>query len=51
MDKQQTLEWMNLYFPPDGFPTMGAALQKYLTGAIDRAGVAKEFEDYWKKQK
>lgn len=51
MNNQQTLEWMNLYFPPDGYPTMGAALQKYLTGAIDRAGVAKEFEDYWKKKK
>lgn len=51
MDQQQTLEWMNLYFPPDGFPTMGAALQKYLTGALDRAGVAKEFENYWKTKK
>ncbi|CAM4480058.1 MAG: ABC transporter substrate-binding protein [Paenibacillus macerans] len=51
MDKQQTLEWMNLYFPPDGYPTMGATLQKYLTGNIDRAGVAKEYEEYWKKAK
>ncbi|MEK3733260.1 ABC transporter substrate-binding protein [Paenibacillus sp. FSL M8-0334] len=48
MDNERTLEWMNLYFPPDGFPTMGASLQKYLTDNLDRAGVAKEFEDYWK---
>ncbi|MBW8351380.1 ABC transporter substrate-binding protein [Bacillus sp. IITD106] len=48
MKDNNTLEWMNSYYPADGFPAMGASLQKYLSNEIDREGLAKEFEDYWK---
>lgn len=51
MNSGNTLEWMNLLYNPDGYPTMGASLQKYLTGQIDRAGLTKEFENYWKTVK
>jgi raffinose/stachyose/melibiose transport system substrate-binding protein len=43
----RTLEWMNSLYPPDGWPTMGVSMQKYLAGEVDRAGLAAEFEDYW----
>jgi raffinose/stachyose/melibiose transport system substrate-binding protein len=38
---------MNSLYPPDGWPTMGVSMQKYLAGEVDRAGLAAEFEDYW----
>ena len=41
------LEWMNTYFPSDGWSTMGATMQKYLDGIIDREGMAEELEQYW----
>lgn len=51
MKNGKTLEWMNNYYPADGFPSMGASLQKYLAGKTDRNGLAQEFENYWKKAK
>jgi raffinose/stachyose/melibiose transport system substrate-binding protein len=46
-----TLEWMNTYYPAGGFQAMGAAMQKYVDGKIDRRGLAEAFEDYWKSVK
>lgn len=43
----QTLEWMNSYYPPAAFPAMAASMQKYLAGEIDRAGITSEFQSYW----
>lgn len=51
MEENKALEWMNTYYPADGWPTMGASMQKYLSGVIDRAELTKEFEDYWKSAK
>ncbi|BAN03566.1 ABC transporter substrate-binding protein [Ilumatobacter coccineus] len=42
-----TLEWMNSVYPIDGWPTFGASMQKYISGNIDRDGLAGEFQDYW----
>ena len=36
------------YMPDDHYAKVGASFQKYLAGGIDRAGFAKEIEDYWK---
>lgn len=47
----QTLEGMNSYYPSNMWPAMGASLQKYLSGKIDRAGLAAEFEKAWKAAK
>jgi raffinose/stachyose/melibiose transport system substrate-binding protein len=47
----KSLEWMNSLYPADGWATMGVSMQKYLDGKIDRKGLAKEIEDYWKKVK
>ena len=35
----------------DHFKIIGASMQKYLLGAIDKAGLAKEIETWWKTQK
>lgn len=51
LDSGNTLEWMNTYYPAGGFQAMGASMQKYLDGKIDRAGLAAEFEAYWKTAK
>lgn len=51
LESNQTLESVGMYFPADGWPNMGAVLQKYLFGIIDRAEVAREFEAYWKNAK
>ncbi len=51
MSRGKTLEWMNTYYPAEAFPAMGASLQKYLGGQIDRAGLTQEIEDYWKTAK
>lgn len=48
LQEDRALEWMNAYYPPTAFPTMGASLQKYLSGDLDKAGLMKELEDYWK---
>lgn len=49
MESGNTLEWMNNYYPADAYPTMGASLQKYMSGAIDRAGLTNEITQYWTK--
>ncbi len=36
------------YFPQDYWAKTGASMQKYLVEKLDRAGLAKEVEDYWK---
>ena len=36
------------YDPDDHYSIVGAAMQKYLAGEIDRAGFAGEVENYWK---
>lgn len=43
----QTIEWMNSYYPPTAFPAMAATMQKYLAGEVDRAGLVNEFQSYW----
>lgn len=35
------------YDPDDHYSVVGASLQKYLAGKLDRAGLAKEVETYW----
>ncbi len=47
LEAGETLEWVNSLYPPDGWPTMGATMQEYITGRIDRAGLAAAFEEYW----
>jgi raffinose/stachyose/melibiose transport system substrate-binding protein len=37
--------------PSDHWTVLGASMQKYLAGRIDKKGLAKEIEDYWKKVK
>jgi raffinose/stachyose/melibiose transport system substrate-binding protein len=39
---------MNAYYPPTAFPSMGASIQKYLGGEIDRDGLTEEIVNYWK---
>ncbi|MFC0472330.1 ABC transporter substrate-binding protein [Halalkalibacter kiskunsagensis] len=51
MSGNHTLEWMNSYYPADGWPTMGSALQKYTSDNIDREGLINEFESYWESVK
>ncbi len=36
------------YMPDDHYAKCGASFQKYLANEVDRAGFAKEVEDYWK---
>jgi raffinose/stachyose/melibiose transport system substrate-binding protein len=38
-------------YPGDHWSTLGASMQKYLGGEIDRAELAKEIDDYWTAQK
>ena len=38
-------------YPGDHWSTLGATMQKYLGGKIDRAELAKEIDAYWAKQK
>lgn len=47
MESGNTLEWMNLYYPADAWPAMGAPMQKYLADQSDRAGLFEEFNAYW----
>ncbi|MNV75416.1 hypothetical protein D3C71_1686990 [compost metagenome] len=37
--------------PADHWSVVGASMQKYLSGAGDRAALAKEIGDYWKNLK
>jgi raffinose/stachyose/melibiose transport system substrate-binding protein len=46
----KALLFMNI-LPSDHWKELGASMQKYLSGKIDRAGLAKEIEAYWQKQK
>ncbi|SNS06571.1 carbohydrate ABC transporter substrate-binding protein, CUT1 family [Anaerovirgula multivorans] len=48
MEADKSMEWMNTYYPADGWPTMGASLQKYLGGQINRDELTSEIENYWK---
>lgn len=50
-ESNNTLEWMNSYYPPDAFPAMAASLQKYLGGEIDRAQLTTEIQNYWSSAK
>lgn len=47
MDEGKTLDAPTL-LPPDHWSQVGASMQKYLDDQIDKAGLAKEIEDYWK---
>ncbi|AZO93617.1 ABC transporter substrate-binding protein [Halocella sp. SP3-1] len=49
MVKAQTIETITL--PADHWSVVGASMQKYLAGYIDKAGLAKEVEAYWKTVK
>lgn len=35
------------YDPDDHYSVLGAVMQKYLAGQLDRKGLAEEIEDYW----
>ncbi|MFY9278731.1 MAG: ABC transporter substrate-binding protein [Caldicoprobacterales bacterium] len=47
MDGGKTLRAPTI-LPPDHWSQVGASMQKYLSDEIDRAGLAKEIESYWK---
>lgn len=49
VDAGNTVEGFN-GCPGDHWSTLGASMQKYLAGQIDRAGLASEVEAYWAKQ-
>ncbi|MCX7658501.1 MAG: carbohydrate ABC transporter substrate-binding protein, partial [Oscillospiraceae bacterium] len=49
VDGGNTVEGFN-GCPGDHWSTLGASMQKYLAGQIDRAGLASEIEAYWAKQ-
>ena len=42
-----SLQWMNNLYPAGGWQAMGASMQKYVVGQIDRAALAAELEAYW----
>ncbi|MEN8906847.1 MAG: ABC transporter substrate-binding protein [Clostridiales bacterium] len=50
IDNENTLLFMNL-LPPDHWKNVGASMQKYLAGKINRKELAKEVEEYWKNVK
>ncbi|WP_286171715.1 ABC transporter substrate-binding protein [Gracilibacillus phocaeensis] len=50
MENEETLEWMNLYYPSDAYPTMGESMQKYLADEISREELTEEFQTYWESQ-
>ncbi|SDY05132.1 raffinose/stachyose/melibiose transport system substrate-binding protein [Evansella caseinilytica] len=47
MNDNNTLEWINSYYPADAWAVLGASMQKYLSDNIDKEGLIQEFEDYW----
>lgn len=47
----RTLEWMNNFYPADGWANMGAIMQKYEAGKTDKAGLINELEAYWSSSK
>lgn len=42
---------MYVMYPSDHATKVGASMQKYLAGEIDRSGLAAEISDYWASQK
>ncbi|GHV14091.1 ABC transporter substrate-binding protein [Spirochaetia bacterium] len=48
LSAENTLEWMNTYYPAGGFQAMGAFMQRYIDKKIDRRSLAEAFENYWK---
>lgn len=42
-----TIQFGGNFVPADHWSVLGASMQKYLVGKIDRAELAKEIEDYW----
>ncbi|WP_248924006.1 ABC transporter substrate-binding protein [Paenibacillus hamazuiensis] len=51
MNADKTLQFGANYVPGDHSKMIGAAMQKYLGGESDRAGLAAEIEGYWKNVK
>lgn len=49
VDAGKTVEGFN-GCPGDHWSSLGAVMQKYLAGQLDRAGLASEIEAYWAKQ-
>lgn len=47
MEAGETISWVNMYYPGDAYPSMGASMQKYLSDVIDRESLAGELEKYW----
>lgn len=47
---KRTLDF-NILYPSDHWQILGASFQKYLGGHTDRAGFAKEIQEYWKTAK
>jgi raffinose/stachyose/melibiose transport system substrate-binding protein len=50
MNSGNTIQFMTI-MPPDHWKLVGASMQKYLADKVDRAGLAKEVQDYWKTVK
>ncbi|MEW8997477.1 MAG: ABC transporter substrate-binding protein [Thermoanaerobacter sp.] len=49
MKESNTLKLeFNTILPPDHWSKLGASMQKYLAGKIDRKGLIDEIENYWK---
>ena len=51
MNEGKTLSWINMYYPGDGVTSLGAIMQKYVAGKVDRQGLAKELQTYWASKK
>lgn len=51
MNEGKTLSWINMYYPGDGVTSLGAVMQKYVAGKVDRKGLAKELQTYWASKK
>ena len=50
-ESDRSLDWINLYYPSEAYSAMGASMQKYLAGVVDRDGLADEIEEYWASAK
>ncbi|MGE5581236.1 MAG: ABC transporter substrate-binding protein [Bacillota bacterium] len=50
MNAGKTVQFMSV-LPADHWSKTGASMQKYLAGKLDKAGLAKEIEEYWKTVK
>lgn len=47
LQEDKSLQWMNSEYPATAYPAMGASMQKYLAGEIDRTQLAEEITAYW----